>query len=212
MSKTFEDIVQEALDIRLNEVNKLRLHMITISDDNVKGYLASLLVARLYAFLESGVKDIVNAYIQAHAPAIGNVSTLKPEYISWRYNDKIRSKIKELRGLELMQLDSQVLSLLANEKEPRGIDQREYSTMNAEALKAIYTGCSLVTKLIDDKEAAINQLCGRRHAVAHGRFLNNSTVQDLVDQADRAKELVTELLYDLAIQCVGGHEKLALKL
>lgn len=213
MPKTFEDIVAEAIDLRLLEVDKLRLHITTLPNNDVKGYLASLLIARLYAFLEGGVKDIVNAYIQAHAIAIQNVNELKPEYVSWRYGTDIRSHVAKLPRSALVRIDSAVAELLSGHTEPCSIDTRhEYSTMNADALKEIYAGCLLDATLIDQHTAAINQLCGRRQAVAHGRFLMAASVQLLVQQADSSRTLVTEVLYDLAYQCLDGHSNHALKL
>jgi hypothetical protein len=213
MPKSFDKIVEEEIDVRLDEIDKLRLHLDSVTDRDVRGYLASLLIVRLYAFLESGVKDIINLYIRAHGSKIASVAELQPRYIVWRYSKDILGHVSTFsHDTKLLKLDSEVLLLLKGNVTPREISERvEYSTMNAEALQTIYIGCDLDTALIDAHVAEINQLCHRRHDVAHGRFLSATSTQALVSKADSFKGLVTELLYDLGIQCIDRFSRLALK-
>lgn len=218
MAKSFYDLVDDIIDLRLAEINRLRGHIGSLSDSDLIGQLSGLLIVRLYAFLESGVKDIANAYIETYRPPkITNVSEMKPCFLAWRYHPDIKRYIENISDkTKLLSIDNEITIYLNSNNDLSKISlktidtKNEYRTMDYFALREIYVGLELDMQRIDSHRALIKRLCDSRHDVAHGRFSVSSSA-NLLATADTFKQLLVEILYDVAIQCIDSYSQTLLK-
>lgn len=204
-SDDLDSSISRAIDWRMAEVKLLVLHA-NSCDAIMKDIMYQLTVARLYAHLEGGVKEIVNLYLNWIDRRQVKVSDLRSEMKVWRMSKEFRARLESLSNAELIAVGEMSSDFWASSRLKPIAVSREYSSMTHEALTEIYKGLGLCRDHIALKRPELYLLHNRRNPVAHGEPMSaeaRATYQSMLQQMCN---LVSETLYDLSIQLIGQSE------
>ena len=203
MPLSYEDLVEQVLDTRINELSFIKRHVLSISDFPSKCQVASYTYPRIYGLYESGLKEFANLFLAHVDRQIASVADLADCYLTWRHSDELRSHITQSSTVDLLGSLRDFDTVLRGIAQTKKIAPRdEYRTMDPANISKILNGLGWTSSVVNNHSAAISLICGKRHDVAHGDASVIARSASFYSTFSNDISIVEQMLYEWATTAV----------